>query len=123
MTERLLPAEFSDLESLAAEWSLRSEEERCNKRLTTSMVKLKAFHAIGFPRVEAVIAHLNPFPNDPATLPAAERRLFDLTLMIMEAAAPIDLEWPTPDITDTFPIERFEFLTPGRHEPAVMASE
>ncbi|MDB5410704.1 MAG: hypothetical protein JWL84_5616 [Rhodospirillales bacterium] len=117
MTEKLLPDEFADLAPLAAEWSLGSEEERCNKRLTTDMATLKAFYAIGFPRVEAIIAYLDTFPNDPAKLPAEARRLYHLALMIMEAAAPIDLEWPTPDITDTFPIERFGFLEPSRRPP------
>jgi hypothetical protein len=27
----------------------------------------------------------------------------------MEAGAPIDLGWTSPDIDDVFPIERFEF--------------
>jgi hypothetical protein len=31
----------------------------------------------------------------------------------MEVAAPIDLEWPTGDITDAFPVERFQFLPPS----------
>jgi hypothetical protein len=114
MTEKLLPDEFADLAPLAAEWSLGSEEERCNKRLTTDMAKLKDFYNVGFPRVEAIIAFLNEFPNDPAKLPADAKRLYHLALMIMEAAAPIDLEWPTGDITDSFPIERFDFLEPGR---------
>jgi hypothetical protein len=114
MTEKLLPDDFVDLAPLVDEWSLGSEEERCNKRLTTDMAKLKVFYNVGFPRIEAIIAYLNQFPNDPAKLPDDARRLFHLALMIMEAAAPIDLEWPTGDITDTFPIERFDFMPPGR---------
>jgi hypothetical protein len=30
--------------------------------------------------------------------------------MFMEAAAPIDLEWSSGDIEDTFPMSRFEFV-------------
>jgi hypothetical protein len=114
MTEKLLPDEFADLAPLVAEWSLGSEEERCNKRLTTDMARMKAFYDIGFPRVDAIVAYLNQFPNDPAKLPPDAERLYNLVLMVMEVAAPIDLEWPTGDITDTFPIERFDFLPPGR---------
>ena len=114
MTKKLLPDEFADLAPLVGEWCLGSEKERCNKRLTTEMAKLKEFYNIGFPRVEAIIAYLNQFPNDPAKLPTDARRLYDLALMVMEVAAPIDLGWPTGDITDTFPIDRFEFLEPSR---------
>jgi hypothetical protein len=114
MTEQTLPAEFADLAPLVAEWSLGSEEERCNKRLTTPMARMQEFYAVGFPRIEAIIAYLNKFPNDPAKLPADAKRLYHLALMVMEVAAPIDLEWPTGDISDTFPIDRFEFLDPGR---------
>jgi hypothetical protein len=117
MTEKLLPDEFADLAPLVAEWGLGSEEERCNKRLTTDMARLKEFYAVGFPRIDAIVACLNKFPNDPTKLPPDAKRLYDLALMIMEVAAPIDLEWPTGDITDTFPIERFEFLEPSRRPP------
>ena len=110
MTDTSLPAPFAALEPLVAEWALGSEEERCNKRLTSPIPKLRAFYDQGFPRIEAIIAYLNTFPNDPDTLPGPERRLFDLALMVMEAAAPLDLQWPSSDITDVFPIERFTFM-------------
>jgi hypothetical protein len=110
MNEKVLPDDFADLTPLVGEWCLGSEKDRCNKRLTTEMTKLKDFYGAAFPRLEAMIAHLNGFPNDPAKLPADAGRLYDLALMIMEVGAPIDLGWPTGDITDTFPIDRFEFL-------------
>ena len=61
---------------------------------------------------EAMIAYLNDFPNDPDKLPADASRLYELALMVMEVAAPIDLGWRTGDITDTFPIDRLEFIEP-----------
>jgi hypothetical protein len=110
MTEKLLPDGFADLAPLVGEWCLGSEKRRCNKRLTTEMAKLKDFYNVAFPQLEAMIAYLNDFPNDPAKLPADASRLYDLALMVMEVGAPIDLGWPTGDITDTFPIDRFEFI-------------
>jgi 4-hydroxy-L-threonine phosphate dehydrogenase PdxA len=112
MTEKLLPDGFADLEPLVGEWCLGTEKERCNKRLTTEMAKLKSFYNVAFPRLDAIIAHLNDFPNDPAKLPADASRLYELALMVMEAAAPIDLGWATGDIADSFPIERLEFIEP-----------
>ena len=113
MADTSLPQGFADLEPLVAEWALSTEETRCRKRLGTDIAALKAFYDRGFPRIEAIIAHLNRFPNDPNALPPPEKRLFDLAMMVMEAAAPIDLQWPTPDITDVFPIDRFGFVTAG----------
>ncbi len=110
MTEKILPDAFADLAPLVAEWALPTEAERCHKRLKTDIAVLRAFHDRVFPRIEAIIGHLNTFPNEPEALPPDAKRLFDLALMDMEAAAPIDLEWPSSDIRDVFPIERFEFL-------------
>jgi len=110
MPENMLPDEFADLIPLVAEWALPTEVQRCHKRLGTDIAVLKAFHAQMFPRIEEIIRHLNGFPNDPEALPPDAKRLFDLALMDMEAAAPIDLDWPSSDIRDVFPIDRFEFL-------------
>jgi hypothetical protein len=110
MTEKTLPDAFADLAPLVAEWSIATDEGRCHKRLRTDMAALKAFYDRVFPRIDAIVAYLNQFPNDPDALARPERNLFDLALMLMEAAAPIDLQWPSSDITDVFPIERFKFL-------------
>lgn len=114
MDNRCLPVGFADLEPLVGEWSLAGEAAPATKRMTSDMAALKAFHAAAFPRLEAMIAHLDTLPNDPAALPDADRRLFDLALMVMEAAAPIDLEWPSGDIADAWPMDRFEFLPPSQ---------
>jgi hypothetical protein len=113
MTEKLLPDEFADLVPLVGEWCLGSEKARCNKRLTTEMAELKGFYNVAFPQLEPMIAYLNAFPNDPAKLPADASRLYELALMVMEVAAPIDLGWPSGDISDTFPMDRFEFVEPS----------
>jgi hypothetical protein len=73
------------------------------------MSDLRSFHEAVFPRLDVIIEFLNTCPNDPNELPAAEKYLYDLSLMAMEAGAPIDLGWTSPDIDDVFPIERFEF--------------
>jgi hypothetical protein len=114
MIDRLLPAAFADLEPLAAEWCLPTEEAQAVKRATTPLERLKKFHKVAFPRLEAMIQHLNQFPNDPAALPEDVRRLFYLATTVMEVSVPIDLGWPQSDIEDVFPMERFEFHPPSR---------
>ena len=104
-----LPLYFADLDRYVECWSLPSEKDRAIKRITSSMSDLRSFHEAVFPRLDAIIEFLNTFPNDPNQLPASEKYLYDLSLMAMEAGAPIDLGWTSPDIDDVFPIERFEF--------------
>jgi len=112
--------EFADLESYVDEWSLAAERSRAVKRVSTNIEKLREFHAVVTPRMEAMIHYLNAFPNDPDALPADAKRLFNLARMAMEASAPIDLGWDNPDIEDTFPMDRTVFTPPiAQGAPAV----
>ena len=73
MTDTTLPAPFAALEPLVAEWALGSEEERCNKRLTSPIPKLRVFYDQGFPRIEAIIAYLNTLSKTPQPPPTAQK--------------------------------------------------
>jgi len=108
-----LPEAFADLNRFVPEWSLPTEQSRAVKRVDSTIGELRLFHFVVFPRLDEIIAYLNDFPNDPGALPADAKRLYDLALMTMEAAAPIDLGWAQPDIEDVFPMERFRFETGG----------
>jgi hypothetical protein len=110
MSRTSLPPGFAELEPLVAEWSLGTQKSRAEKRIDTEMARLKAFHGALRPRIEDIIGYMNTLPNDPGALAPDAKRLYHLAQMFMEAAAPIDLAWPTGDIEDTFPMERFEFL-------------
>jgi hypothetical protein len=109
MSDDILPAEFADLAPYAADWSLAAERDRATRRVSTDIDTLRAFQEAVSPRMEAIILYLNTFPNEPDALPAPVKRLFDLARMAMEASAPIDLGWSTPDIEDVFPMERIGF--------------
>jgi hypothetical protein len=110
MADVTLPAEFSELAPLVAEWALPTERERAVKRVETEIGRLKAFHDAVFPRIHDIIGYFNRLPNDPEALAPEAKRLYHLAEMFMEAAAPVDLEWPSGDIEDTFPMARFEFV-------------
>ena len=110
MTTSSLPAEFSDLEPLVAEWALATERERAVKRVETEIGRLRSFHDTVLPRIHDIICYFNQLPNDPDALSPSQRTLYHLAEMFMEAAAPIDLDWPSGDIEDTFPMARFEFV-------------
>ena len=110
MTDATLPAEFSELSPLVAEWALPTERERAVKRVETEIGRLKAFHDAVFPRIHDIIRYFNQLPNDPDGLAPDAKRLYHMVETFMEVAAPIDLGWSSGDIEDTFPMSRFEFV-------------
>jgi hypothetical protein len=113
MSDHRLPQAFADLECHVAEWSLDGEKARAEKRVSTAIVKLRAFHAAVAPRMESIIQYLNTFPNTPHDLPADVTNLFRMAQMAMEASAPIDLGWDCSDIDDVFPMDRMKFHRPS----------
>jgi len=98
MAERMLPAEFADLEPWVAEWCLDSEPERYAKRLSSSMDEIQAFYDAVYPRAEAAMTYLEKFPLD--DLPEDAWRLLKLlySLILMSFAVEI---WKQPYIPDT----------------------
>ena len=109
----LLPEAFADLAPWVAEWSIRTEKARAEKRVSTPIAVLRAFHAALLPRLEPMIRYFNTLPNDPEALSPPDARLYGLAQMTMEASAPIDLDWDTPDIEDVFPLQRMKFHPPS----------
>ncbi|VCU68484.1 hypothetical protein PIGHUM_00535 [Pigmentiphaga humi] len=109
MNDTSLPAPFADLEPYVAQWAMPDEKTRAIKRLSSDMETLKRFHAATAPRIEEIICFLNAYPNTPHDLPPEVGRLFRLAQMIMEASAPIDLQWDSPNMEDVFPYERMRF--------------
>ena len=109
----LVPPAFADLEPWIAQWSIRTERDRAQKRVSTPIAVLREFQAATLPRLEAMIQYFNTLPNDPEALSPPDARLYGLAQMVMEASAPIDLEWNTPDIEDVFPLDRMKFHPPS----------
>ena len=113
MTTRLLPKQFSALESFVADWALPTEAERLAKLTRTSIVDLKAFYEY---RAEEMRSYLSSFRLD--AMPDDAKTLFDLLLTFIETAHPIELNWTTTDIDDAFAldrmtIEQFEVVPPS----------
>ena len=107
--ESKLPIEFSELTQFVSEWALSSEQARATKRIESSIQELRNFHSAVLSRFEEIFDYMNQFPDDPEALPGDAKNLYDLALMAMEAAAPIDLGWSSTDIEDVFPLERIKF--------------
>lgn len=112
-TDTALPAAFAMLEPYVAEWALRGEKARAQKRVSTPIEVLRAFQQALLPHLEPMIRYFNTLPNDPDALAPDARRLYCLAQMVMEVSAPLDLQWSSPDIEDVFPLERIKFLPPS----------
>lgn len=107
-----LPAGFEDLSRFLPEWAIPVEYDRHEKRLGLSLDEVRAFHDALFPRMEAVMAHLQRLPADGAT-GEEDRNLFYLAMSFMEMSHPVDLGWKRTDIDDAYPIGRIDFLPPS----------
>ena len=64
MGDRMLPAEFSDLEPFVQDWCLDNEPARYAKRLASTMDEIQKFYDAIMPRAEAAIQYLEQFPLD-----------------------------------------------------------
>jgi hypothetical protein len=109
----LLPEAFAELAPWVADWSIRTEKGRAEKRVSTPIAVLREFHAAVSPRLEDMFKYFNTLPNDPDALSPPDGRLYGLAQMALEASAPIDLQWDTPDIEDVFPLHRMKFHPPS----------
>jgi hypothetical protein len=63
-TETMLPAEFADLESIAADWALPTEGEQYARRLASTMEELQAFYDAVAPRAPEALVYLDQFDLD-----------------------------------------------------------
>lgn len=103
MPGRQLPELFVDLEPFIG-WSLATEKERQQKRLSSSMEEIQVFYDTILPRMDAIISYLDQFPLD--ALPADAQRLFHLTLSLAEVSAAVEL-FKQPSVPDGYDATRF----------------
>lgn len=85
----MLPTEFADLEPFAAKWSLATEHERWNARMSSSMDELQAFYDAALPRVPAAIAYCDRFPL--AGMPDDAANLLRVVYSFILISFPVEL--------------------------------
>lgn len=103
MNQRSLPPTFAELEPFI-DWSLNSENERLEKRLTSSMEEIQAFYTAMLGRIEEALEYLNGFPLD--QMPEPEQRLMNLTLSLAEVWVAVEL-YKRPDHPFGLDMRRF----------------
>jgi hypothetical protein len=96
----LLPSEFEELEKFAEAWCLRTETERFERRLASSMDEMLAFYNAFFPRLEEAIDFCDRHPLD--DLPEDVERLLQLiySLIMVSMAVEIFAQPRTVDAAD-----------------------
>ena len=94
---RRLPAEFSDLERFAPQWSLATESERWARRHASSIDEMRELYEAMFPRVEAALAYCDRYPLD--DLPDDARNLLHLVFSFVMVSFPVEV-WNGPRIPD-----------------------
>ena len=91
------PPAFADLEPFS-DWSLRLEAGRYAKRLSSTMDELQAFYDAAFPRLEAMLAHLDQC--ELRGLSDADARLLWLAYALVNASFPVEV-WRQPRVPDS----------------------
>lgn len=100
-----LPAAFAAYEDLVDHWALGTENERRNRRMTSTQAQLQAFYDRTQPALDDWVRHLNGFDLD--HLPEPERNLLNLALAVVEVSPAIELfdnPWPK----DVYPWDKFD---------------
>jgi hypothetical protein len=103
MSERQLPEPFADLEPFLG-WSLPTEKERQQKRVSSSMGAIQAFYDVILPRMHGIIDYLDQFPLN--AMPADAQRLLDLTFSLAEIAPAVE-QFKQPSVADGYDATRF----------------
>lgn len=84
-----LPTGFEVLEPFVADWSLGVEAERVRKRWSSDMTEITQFYEVMIEHVERALDHLDQFELE--AMPDPERRLFNLTMSLVEAASAVEI--------------------------------
>jgi len=93
MADRMLPAQFADLEPFAPKWCLGSERERFAARMASTMAEIQTFYDAITPRAEEAIAYCDQFPLD-------ELHLMHLLYSMIMVSYPVEC-WGQPQVPDT----------------------
>ena len=96
----LLPEPFADLEPLAADWALPSQDERYAKRLASTQEELQAFYDAVFPRLAESTDYLCGI--DLADISDEDQHLVWLFSALVNAAFPVEV-WRQPRVPDSGP--------------------
>ena len=106
--------DFSELDSVVSEWGLPTLSARIEKRVTSSLAELQAFHDTVLPRLPEIIDFLNEFPSH--AIPDEYQALKNTALTLLHVDRPVN-KWAAPTLDDALDPRRFtmkqRFTDPG----------
>ena len=94
----MLPEAFADLEPYAATWCLRTETERFDRRLASTMDEMQAFYDAAFPRLPDALDYLDQYALD--ALPDDATHLLWLCYSLVQVSFPVEV-WRQPRVPDS----------------------
>ena len=94
----LLPRDFAELEPFAAKWSLATEAERWDERMSSTMPEMQALYDAALPRLPDALAYCDRFPLD--DMPDDALHLLRLIYSFVIVSFPVEL-WGQPHVPDT----------------------
>jgi len=104
-TRLTLPEGFEPLEALAQTWSLSTQNERQQRRITSTEEELQTFYDAIMPLTEQVLALCDQYPVGEMPEPVAN--LFYMTLSLTEIAPHVELYRCDPLVPMSFEESRF----------------
>lgn len=102
------PEDFSELDGFVAVWGLPTMQGRIEKRLTSSLAELRAFHDAMLPRLPQIIDFLNQFPVN--AIPAEYQPLANAALAMCDVDDPVN-KWRSPVLDEALDPRRFTVKT------------
>jgi hypothetical protein len=94
----LLPEDFADLEPFAERWCLRTETERFDHRLASTMDDMQAFYDAAMARLEDALSYLDRYSLD--ALPDDALHLLWLCYSLVQVSFPVEV-WRQPRVPDS----------------------
>jgi len=107
--DRELPEGFEDLEQFVEVWALAEEQQRMQRRWSSSMEQIQHFYDAMAPQVERALNFLDG--RDIEALSPSESRLLYLTYSLVEVANPVEV-YHRPASSHALPPDRFAPVDP-----------
>ncbi len=104
-----LPQPFSKLEPFVEQWSLGTERERNNIRITSTMEEIQEFYDAMLSQIHDALTYLDSFPLD--DMPEDAQKLFNLTLSLAEVSNCVE-RFGEPAVPNGFDSARFTPFSP-----------
>lgn len=99
-SQSLLPAPFADLDPLTEKWSLATQQERENRRRSSTPTEIRTVYDTLLPRMDAMLDYLNQYTLD--NLPEEAKHLMYLTFALAEVAPYVECYNCIPQIPNSF---------------------